>query len=275
MAGVDNLFPWGTYSVATALSHEVLELLADPVCNLCTLPSYISAEAFDLWTGQLTFEGAPFLFRNALREVCDPVAFDSGYDILVDKKVPVSVSNAVSQDWFNVEYAYYTMGMPPTPGLSVVPPTGVKYDILGQCPAPFVMSPGGGYLYMTGYSLTRRGPAITGMDRGFPAYLHPVLGQWFNPQVPAIVPRDSNYPTDPSIGNAVSVMPTPVQAGQARVADMSYNFGLVSIYSMSLPTGMTAPDHIQPNALALRYGGMTGVKAMVKSSADVKLLTPP
>lgn len=96
----------GPFTVASVLSHEVLELLADP--------------AVQTWaqnygeTGQVLYAW----------EVCDPVENDS-YDITFSDGTRVSVSNYVTLAWFDAQNA-----------------TG-PYDRLGKLNAPFTMTKGG------------------------------------------------------------------------------------------------------------------------------------
>lgn len=93
----------GKYAVSVILSHEVLELLADPSVNLWA----------DLWNGMAI-----------AYEVCDPVQADA-YDVEIDGK-PVSVSNFVTPSWFDN-----------------MPPAGAKFDHLGTVGRHYTMSPGG------------------------------------------------------------------------------------------------------------------------------------
>jgi hypothetical protein len=96
--------PWE----ATA-SHELLEMLADPLVNL-------AAEG--------TFQGRAALFAL---EVCDPVEGD-GYEV-----AGVPVSNFVLPTWF-------VSG--PLPDIALV-------DFLGRLADPFTLSPGGYVSYCT------------------------------------------------------------------------------------------------------------------------------
>lgn len=77
---LDNGGTWldGSVSVSGALSHEVLELIADPSCN----------EMADDGQGQ-----------SYAIEVCDPIE-EHAYVIEVDG-VPVAVSNYVTRHWFD------------------------------------------------------------------------------------------------------------------------------------------------------------------------------
>ncbi len=93
---------------ATA-SHEVLEMLADPLVNL-------AAEG--------SFQGTPALFAF---EICDPVEGDF-YDI-----GDVAVCNFVLPTWF-------------VPGPH---PEEVLVDFLGRLAEPFTLSPGGYASYCT------------------------------------------------------------------------------------------------------------------------------
>lgn len=90
-------------SVASVLSHEVLETFADPRCNL--------------WA-----DGG----RGVLvaYEICDPVESDS-YSVAVSGK-NVTVSNFVTPSWFD-------------PNAS----SGDKFDYLGNVSEPFEMTKGG------------------------------------------------------------------------------------------------------------------------------------
>lgn len=96
-------------SIASVLSHEVLETFADPHANLY---------AADL-------RGKVYSF-----EICDPVESDS-YVIKVDK-TKVTVSNFVTPAWFDPQAA-----------------TGSQFDYLGNVKAPFTMSKGGYVVYST------------------------------------------------------------------------------------------------------------------------------
>lgn len=93
---------------ATA-SHELLEMLADPLVNL---------------TAEGSFQGLPALFAL---EVCDPVECDT-YDV-----GDVSVSNFVLPTWF----------------LAGPHPDDVLVDFLGRLAEPFTLSPGGYASYCT------------------------------------------------------------------------------------------------------------------------------
>jgi len=91
-------------SVASVLSHEVLETFVDPYCNV--------------WHD--TYKG-----YSIAREVGDPVESDS-YAIVVDG-TPVTVSNFVTEKWFD-PFAVRRSG---------------GFDYLGRCTAPFQMTRGG------------------------------------------------------------------------------------------------------------------------------------
>src|SRR5206468_778228 len=93
---------------ATA-SHELLEMLADPLVNL-------AAEGI--------FQGNPALFAL---EVCDPVENDE-YDI-----AGIAVSNFVLPTWFVADAL----------------PDETLVDFLGRLTEPFSLSPGGYASYCT------------------------------------------------------------------------------------------------------------------------------
>lgn len=95
----------GPNSVSCTLSHELLELWADPNVN-----GWFDNE-----------KGESFAF-----ELCDPVEADS-YEVKVQGYHPVSVSNFVLPAYFD----------------SVPQATDVKFDYLGKLKAPFTMTPGG------------------------------------------------------------------------------------------------------------------------------------
>ena len=97
----------GPGSVASVLSHEVIELFGDPECNR--------------WADGL--DGHSYAF-----ELCDPVEAD-GYDVAVNGK-SVSVSNFVLPAWFDQN-----------------PPKGAKFDFLGKLKKPFTMTKGGYVVY--------------------------------------------------------------------------------------------------------------------------------
>jgi hypothetical protein len=91
-------------SVASVLSHEVLETFVDPACNR--------------WADR---DG-----RTAIAlEIGDPVESDS-YGIKVDSTT-VSVSNFVTEKWFDPSAVKRSGG----------------FDYLGRCTAPFQMTRGG------------------------------------------------------------------------------------------------------------------------------------
>jgi hypothetical protein len=92
-----------------AASHELLELLADPLLHL-------AAEG--------VYQGRPALFA---REVCDPVAHDE-YEI-----DGVAVANFVLPTWF----------------LNRPLPDDALVDFLGRLTEPFTLSPGGQALVCT------------------------------------------------------------------------------------------------------------------------------
>ena len=91
-------------SVASVLSHEVLETFVDPFCNVW----------HDSYKGY-----------SIAREVGDPVESDS-YAVVVDG-TPVTVSNFVTEKWFDPFAAKRSGG----------------FDYLGKCTAPFQMTKGG------------------------------------------------------------------------------------------------------------------------------------
>lgn len=95
----------GPDSVSCTLSHELLELWADPNVNA--------------WFDNAKEESFAF-------ELCDPVEADS-YEIKVHGYHPVSVSNFVLPPYFD----------------SVPQATDVKFDYLGKLKAPFTMTAGG------------------------------------------------------------------------------------------------------------------------------------
>ena len=105
----------GPYSVASILSHEVLEMVVDPRCNL--------------WADS----GQGFLCAY---EVGDPVQSDH-YDITVISTTigaaptTVTVSNFVFPAFFDP-----------------LTPAGTKLDHLGLVPAPFTLRPGGYWVQM-------------------------------------------------------------------------------------------------------------------------------
>jgi hypothetical protein len=101
-------------SVASVLSHEVIELVLDPTCNL--------------WAD------GPKSKQYAV-EVCDPVEADL-YTIRVmgpKKATYVSVSNFVFPEWFDPQ--------------AIRP--GTRYDHLKKINAPFTLS-AGGYVVLRG-----------------------------------------------------------------------------------------------------------------------------
>jgi hypothetical protein len=96
----------GAHSVASVLSHEVLETLADPSVNL--------------WVdGPKRIEGVSYAL-----EVCDPVQGDT-YPIIVDGRT-VTVSNFVTPNWFDP-----------------IPFANSQIDYLGRLKRPFTLAPGG------------------------------------------------------------------------------------------------------------------------------------
>jgi len=103
-------------TVCSILSHEVLELLADPTVNL--------------WASDFGLNGSPRLYAV---EICDPVEADS-YTVTVGGTQPASgrVSNFVLPSWFD--------------------PTGASkpYDHLNKLSTPFSMSPHGYLIYEDG-----------------------------------------------------------------------------------------------------------------------------
>jgi hypothetical protein len=104
-------------SVASVLSHEVLETFVDPACNG--------------WRD--TLRG----YSIAL-EVGDPVESDS-YAIPVDG-TPVTVSNFVTEKWFD-PFATRRSG---------------GFDYLNRCTAPFQMTRGGYIIRMTDGKVTQQ-----------------------------------------------------------------------------------------------------------------------
>lgn len=104
-------------SVASVLSHEVLETFVDPACNG--------------WRD--TLRG----YSIAL-EVGDPVESDS-YAIPVDG-TPVTVSNFVTEKWFD-PFATRRSG---------------GFDYLNRCTAPFQMTRGGYIIKMTDGKVTQQ-----------------------------------------------------------------------------------------------------------------------
>lgn len=94
----------GPYSVASILSHEVLEMAIDPRCNL--------------WADS----GRGFMIAY---EVGDPVQSDH-YDVTVDGAGPVTVSNFVFPAFFDPNS-----------------PHGTPLDHLGLARTPFTLRPGG------------------------------------------------------------------------------------------------------------------------------------
>ena len=92
-----------------AVSHALLEMLADPLVNLSAVGR---------------FQGKPDLFAL---EVCDPVAGDD-YEV-----AGVPVANFVLPSWF-------------TPGPL---PDAQLVDFLGRLTDPFTLSPGGHFGYCT------------------------------------------------------------------------------------------------------------------------------
>lgn len=91
-------------SVASVASHEVLEILCDPRCNLWA----------DVGNGQ-----------HVAVEVADPVESDS-YGVHVPGAGTVTVSNFVTPAWFD-----------PLAG------SGAQVDFLHRLTAPFTLTPGG------------------------------------------------------------------------------------------------------------------------------------
>lgn len=104
-------------SVASVLSHEVLETFVDPYCNVWhdTLAGYSIA-----------------------REAGDPVESDS-YAIPIDG-TPVMVSNFVTEKWFD-PFARKGSG---------------GFDYLGRCTAPFQMTRGGYIIKMRDGRVTQQ-----------------------------------------------------------------------------------------------------------------------
>jgi hypothetical protein len=100
----------GADSIASVLSHEVLELWGDPNVN--------------------RWAEAPNGRLYAI-ELCDPVEAD-WYNITVGTNV-VSVSNFILPAWFDDS-----------------PPKGAKVDFMGRIHAPFSMSKGGYVAYRSG-----------------------------------------------------------------------------------------------------------------------------
>lgn len=104
-------------SVASVLSHEVLETFVDPNCNL--------------WADR---DGR----TSIALEVGDPVESDS-YVIQVDA-TPVMVSNFVTQKWFD-PYGKRRSG---------------GFDYMGKCTAPFQMTRGGYIIKMRDGAVTQQ-----------------------------------------------------------------------------------------------------------------------
>lgn len=94
-------------SVASVLSHEVLETLADPHANLWADNGHGTAYAY---------------------EIGDPVESDSYvvHVVVNQHQVPVTVSNFVTPHWFDP-----------------LAKTGERFDYLGKVTAPFQMTHGG------------------------------------------------------------------------------------------------------------------------------------
>ena len=105
---IDDLEEGGLDGLSTTLSHELLEMLADPNANLW-------ADGFYHGRGNKKVR-APIGY-----EVCDPVQ-DMRYDI-----DGVKVSNFVKPEWFEVER----------------PVGSMKFDQMGKIDGPFKLSAGG------------------------------------------------------------------------------------------------------------------------------------
>lgn len=122
----------GPYAVSSVLSHEVLETLADPFCNLYSD----------------SFQG----FMVAV-EICDPVEADT-YTIGVQRhpgqlgNVPVVVSNFVYPEWFDATAS-----------------TGEKYDYLGKCKAPLTMTPGAYWVQMPSGAEQQKWGEVVGWEK--------------------------------------------------------------------------------------------------------------
>lgn len=94
----------GSTSVCAVLSHEILELMADPYCTR--------------WEQGPRRPGGADLYAF---EVCDPVQGD-GYAV-VDREGAPWVSNFVLPNWFDGDEG--------------------QVDFMGTCPGPFKLAPGG------------------------------------------------------------------------------------------------------------------------------------
>jgi hypothetical protein len=118
-------------SVASVLSHEVLETFVDPFCNV--------------WHD--TYKG-----YSIAREVGDPVESDS-YALSVDN-TPISVSNFVTEKWFNPGATKRSGG----------------FDFLNRVTQPFQMTKGGYLIRM------RDGKVDQVFGEHFPAWKKPGKG---------------------------------------------------------------------------------------------------
>lgn len=94
----------GPYSVSSVLSHEVLETLVDPHCNLWAERSDGVAIAY---------------------EVCDPVESFT-YTVHDRYSGDITVSDFVTPEWFDENRS-----------------PGERFDFLGKAVSPFVLTPGG------------------------------------------------------------------------------------------------------------------------------------
>lgn len=113
----------GPDSVSSALSHEVLELIANPTVTL--------------WCD----DGGS---KSFAREVCDPVSGET-YDIEIEplsgeRTEPIAVSNFVHPDWFNPHAT-----------------SGLRLDQLGTTSSPFEIRPSG---YAVTRSLLERASCV-------------------------------------------------------------------------------------------------------------------
>lgn len=99
-------------SVLSVLSHEVLEMLADPYANAWAI-------------GPERTEGALYAY-----EICDATESDQYVQEL--RGTRGAVSNFVLPNWFDPDA-----------------PPGTKVDFLGKCPGPFQIAPGG-YMMVLG-----------------------------------------------------------------------------------------------------------------------------
>ena len=97
----------GGVSVATVLSHEIIEAFIDEDCQI--------------WAdGPFSYRGSSYAL-----EIADPVQNDV-YTVVLDDGQPVSVSNFVHPNWFDV-----------------LAPRGSQFDHMHRLDAPFSMTPGG------------------------------------------------------------------------------------------------------------------------------------